>query len=73
MKIEKKAAKAFGTKIRALRKHAGLSQEKLAAEAGVSANYMGQIERGECNVSLHLIARLAQTLGVRIMELFSPR
>lgn len=52
----------FGTRLRKLRTAAGLSQESLAAKAGLHRTYIGGIERGERNVSLQNIARIARTL-----------
>ena len=54
---------AFGEAIRAARLRAGLSQEALAAEAGLHRTYVGGIERGERNPSLVNIVRLAAALN----------
>jgi len=48
-----------------LRKAAGLSQEKLAAEAGIDMRYLGGIERGQENPSLAVIASIARVLNVQ--------
>lgn len=48
----------------------GLSQEKLAFEAGMHRTYLGGIERGERNPTLKNIVRLARALGVNLPELF---
>jgi len=56
--------KAFGATLRAYRQAAGLSQEKLAAKAGLDRTYVGGAERGERNVALVNIVRLAEALGV---------
>jgi transcriptional regulator with XRE-family HTH domain len=55
---------AFGTAVRRLRTARGLSQEGLAELAGVHRTYVGGIERGERNVSLLSIDRLAVALSV---------
>ncbi len=52
----------FGATVRELRLQLGLSQEDLADEAGVHRTYVGSIERGERNVSLLNIIRLAKAL-----------
>ncbi len=70
MKIEKKIARKFGKRIQALRRAKNWSQEQLAVEAGVSANYIGEIERAECNTSLYVIVQLAQALQLTISDLF---
>jgi transcriptional regulator with XRE-family HTH domain len=62
--------KKFGERVRALREQLGLSQEALAAEAGIHRTYMGGVERGERNICLRNIIRLAKALGVHPRELF---
>jgi transcriptional regulator with XRE-family HTH domain len=62
--------KRFGARLRQLRKAQKLSQEKVALKAGLDRSYLGQIERGESNVSLINIERIAQALGVEAGELF---
>lgn len=52
----------FGKRVRQLRMKRGLSQEKLAELADLHRNYVGGVERGERNVSLINIARLARGL-----------
>lgn len=54
----------FGDRVRARRLDAGLSQEALAEQAGLHRTYVGSIERGERNVALVNIVRLARALGV---------
>lgn len=52
----------FGSTVRDRRKKLGWSQQRLAEEAGMHFTYVGGIERGERNVSLVNIVRLAQAL-----------
>jgi len=60
---------AFGENVRALREAAGLSQEALAELADLHRTYEGGVERGERNISLENIIRLASALGVRGSDL----
>jgi len=55
----------FAANVRRLRKERGLSQEELAEAAGVHRTYVGMIERGEKNVTIYNIQRIAIALGVR--------
>lgn len=61
---------AFGRRVRELRLQRSLSQEGLADVAGLHRTYIGSIERGERNVSLDNIHRLAVALGVDPQDLF---
>ncbi len=57
--------------MRQLRAQVGLSQEELAQRAGLHRNYVGGIERGERNVSLINIHKVAEALGVEVTNLFT--
>jgi transcriptional regulator with XRE-family HTH domain len=59
----------FGARVRRLRLARRLSQEELAFRAGLDRSYMGGVERGERNVSLLNIHRIAEALGVGPGEL----
>ena len=61
----------FGARVRVLRRERGLSQEELADRANLHRTYVGSIERGERNVALLNIKRLADALSVPIEELVS--
>ena len=62
----------FGRRVRELRIERKLSQEKLAEVAELHRNYVGGIERGERNVSLLNIVKLAHGLNVRPTRLMEP-
>ncbi len=59
----------FGLRLREIRSQKLVSQEKLAEAAGLHRTYVSSIERGERNVSLVNIERLAIALGVTMAEL----
>ena len=61
--------KKFGKQVRQLRKALGLSQEDLAELTDLHRTYIGGIERGERNVALINIVRLAKALNVSPSEL----
>jgi len=58
-----------GDRIRKLREAKGWSQEELGFKSGLHRNYVGRIERGEQNVAVVNLAKLAKALGVRPSEL----
>ncbi len=64
-------AEEFGALIRRLRYAKGLSQEWLAEAAKLERAYVGMIERGETNVSLRTVFRLAKALGTTLAGLFA--
>jgi transcriptional regulator with XRE-family HTH domain len=61
--VEKSAARQLGARIRKRREKLGLSQEALADHAGLHRTYVGGVERGERNISLINILRLAAALN----------
>lgn len=60
----------FGQRVRQLRIEKRLSQEGLALACDLDRTYIGGVERGERNVSLVNIEKIAQALGVPLRELF---
>ena len=63
--------KRLGERIKELRKSADLTQEELGEKAELSYKYIGEVERGQVNVSLDSIVRIADALGVKIGDIFS--
>lgn len=61
----------FGKAVRRLRAKAGFSQERFAAEAGIARAYMGAIERGQVNISLHNVEKIAQALNLTAGQLMT--
>jgi transcriptional regulator with XRE-family HTH domain len=75
-KREARIQKHFGDRVRELRKQKGLSQEALALACDLDRTYIGGVERGERNISLVNIYKIAEALNVSASELFangSPR
>lgn len=62
--------KKFGNQIKEIRKEENLSQEELGDRAGLHPSYIGGIERGERNLSIENIEKIALGLKVDIKELF---
>ena len=64
---------AFGQRVRDIRVKKGLSQEGLAGMCELDRSYIGGVERGERNVSLLNIKKIADALGISPREFFDPR
>jgi transcriptional regulator with XRE-family HTH domain len=56
---------ALGRVMRQLRRERGYNQESFARRAGVDRSYYGAIERGEFNVTIDMIVKVAAGLGVK--------
>jgi transcriptional regulator with XRE-family HTH domain len=67
----KRARETFAANLRRVRKDKGLSQEALAEIAGIHRTYVGSVERGERNVSIDNMERIALALGVPLPHLLS--
>jgi transcriptional regulator with XRE-family HTH domain len=61
--------RALGSAVRDLRIQSGYSQEELAGLAGIDRSYMGGIERGEHNVALINIQKIADALDLSVSDL----
>ncbi len=68
---QENAQKRLGKTVRAKRKELGYSQESFASYCGVHRTYMGAVERGERNISLLNIIRIANELKLKPSELLS--
>jgi transcriptional regulator with XRE-family HTH domain len=61
--------RAVGATVRRLRQELGWTQDVLAEKAGLHRTHLGEIERGETNVTLLTLKTLADTLRVRVADL----
>ena len=68
-KPDKLFLRAFGQRIRKLREAAKWTQEDLAEHSGLHRTYIGSIERGERNLALLNIQKIANALGLTMSEL----
>ena len=66
MTVDERVQAAFGRALRKFRYDARISQEELAARAGMNRTYVGDVERGERNVSILNQQKLARALDVRL-------
>lgn len=57
---------AFGKRVREVRKGKGISQERLAEMADIDRSYMGNIERGEKNITLKKAYEICDALNIEI-------
>ena len=67
------ARKDLGKKIRELRKIKGLTQEELGEKARLSYKFIGELERGNVNVSLDSLTSIAQGLDIEVGDLFGKK
>ncbi len=65
--------RAFGHRIKALRRFRGLTQEQLAERSSLSYKFIGEIERGVGNPTIDTIGKIATALGVPVAQLLSER
>ena len=66
---KRNARQRFAHNLRKLRIARGLSQEALASRAGLHRTYVGSVERGERNISIDNMERLAHALNCSLLEL----
>lgn len=63
--------KKFGKQVKKLRLEKGLSQEALAHQADLDRTYIPSIEKGERNVSITVIEKIAKAVKIKIVDLFN--
>jgi transcriptional regulator with XRE-family HTH domain len=63
----------FGLQVRRYRKKKGISQEELASISELHRTYIGAIERGERNVSLNNVEKIASSLDVAVIDLLQDQ
>ncbi len=68
--MKKEIIVRFGQKVRGQRTKMGISQEELAARAGVHRTYIGMIERAEKNITLENIEKICKALDLKIGDFF---
>ena len=71
VRAEREFLESLGARVRACRERAQFTRKRLAAVADVSERYLGQLEAGEGNISIVLLRRVAEALGVSLSELLS--
>lgn len=69
--MEGELQKVFGRNLRRHRESLGLSQEAFADELGVHRTYMGGVERGERNLTLRSVEKIAASIGRNPVELLT--
>jgi len=60
---------AIGVRIRDIRKTKGISQDDLALRAGIHRTFIGRVERGETNITMKTLYKIASGLGILMPEL----
>src|SRR5262245_18396168 len=68
--VESQFLATLGRHVRELRENQDLTRKVLAQKANVSERYLGQLESGECNISIILLRRIAVALHVPLASLF---
>lgn len=64
--------RAVGQRLRSLREERELTQEQLAARAGVHRTFVGKVERGESATTVDSVAVFCSALGVTLADFFEP-
>ena len=61
----------IGQKLRACRRECGMTQENLAEKAGLHPTYIGQVERGEKNLTVSTLEKLLDAMGLSLADFFA--
>jgi transcriptional regulator with XRE-family HTH domain len=67
--MEGELQRVVGRNVRRIREGRGISQEVLADEIDVHRTFLGSVERGERNLTMQTVERLAHRLGVPVVAL----
>ena len=67
--VSQKHRKLLGESIRSLRKHSGLTLEKMAEKADLHHNYLGELERGEKAATIDSLVKIAKALKIHVRDL----
>ena len=70
---DKKLLKKIGDNIKKFRKEKDISQEALALECGMDRTYVSAVERGERNISVLKLKKIADVLGIDISKLINSK
>lgn len=65
-----KAQEKLGKRLKQIRELKGLTQENLEELSGINARYLSALERGQKNVTIQILERLAKSLNIEILDLF---
>ncbi|WP_267347015.1 helix-turn-helix transcriptional regulator [Sphingomonas sp. GM_Shp_2] len=70
--VKSAAAILFGDRLKQRRRELGLTQGQLAERTGSTAAYVSQVERGQANPTLDLLARFAEVVGLEVWDMLRP-
>ncbi len=59
----------LGKRIRTLRRQKDYSQEQLAEQANISGKYLGEVERGQANISIDILDKISVAMGIKVSDL----
>lgn len=66
------AAELFGNRLKARRRELGLTQHQFAERSGSTAAYVSQVERGQANPTLDVMAKFAELVGLEVWDMLRP-